>query len=153
MPLYYWTKPVVDGISVSLPYGQVIRSTHTATLNLPSLPLAARAAHLFPTLTGSLLSIGMLITDAGLTAIYTADAVMIQDATGTTVLSGTRSPSTRLWMIDLSPPITESQKEELPYHASAVIHHENDSQLVHFYQATVGAPAISTFIEATARGT
>jgi hypothetical protein len=55
-------------------------------------------------------------------------------------------------MIDLSPPITESQKEELPYHASAVIHHENDSQLVHFYHATVGAPAISTFIEATARG-
>ena len=102
MPMYYWTsKPVVDGISVSLPNGQVIRSTHTATLNLLSLPLATRAAHLFPTLTGSLVSIGML-TDAGLTAIYTADAVMIQDATGTNVLSGTRSPSTRLWMIDLS---------------------------------------------------
>jgi hypothetical protein len=113
--------------------------------------LAARAAHLFPTLTGSLLSIGML-TDAGLTAIYTADAVIIQDATGTTVLSGTRSPSTRLWTIDLPSPITESQKEETPYHASAVIHHENDSLLVHFYHATVGASAISTFIEATARG-
>ena len=93
-----------------------------------------------------------MLTDAGLTAIYTADAVFIQDATGTTVLSGTRSPSTRLWTIDLPSPITESQKEETPYHASAVIYHENDSLLVHFYHATVGAPAISTFIEATARG-
>ena len=57
-------------------------------------------------------------------------------------------------MDDRSPPspITESRTEEPQYHASAVIHHENYSQLVHFYHATVGAPAISTFIEATARG-
>ena len=97
-------------LSASLPNGQqVIQSTHTATLNLPSLPLAARSTHIFPTLTGSLLSISML-TDAGLTAIYTADAVTIQDAAGITVLSGSRSPSKRLWMIDLpappSPPST-----------------------------------------------
>ena len=87
--------PVDKGISVSLPNGQVIKSTHTATLNLPSLPLAARAAHVFPELTGSLLSIGML-TDAGLTAIYTADSVTIQDSAGVKVLSGNRSPSTQL---------------------------------------------------------
>ena len=144
--------PVANGISVSLPNGQVIRSTHTATLNLPSLPLSARAAHIFPSLTGSLLSIGML-TDAGLTAIYTADAVRIQDAVGVTVLAGKRSPSTRLWMIDLpSAPIEVSQDEDLPEHAATVIHHENDSQLVQFYHATLGSPAISTFVDATARG-
>ncbi len=97
-------QPTANGISVSLPNGQqVIQSTHTATLNLPSPPLAARSTHIFPTLTGSLLSISML-TDAGLTAIYTADAVTIQDAAGITVLSGSRSPSIRLWMIDLPAP-------------------------------------------------
>ena len=37
-------QPVDSGISVSLPNGQVITSTHTATLNLPSLPLSARSA-------------------------------------------------------------------------------------------------------------
>ena len=83
-------KPVVNGISVALPNGQIIISTHTATLNLPTLPLSARAAHIFPSLQGSLLSIGML-TDAGLTAIYTSDAVTIQDAMGITVLFGYRS--------------------------------------------------------------
>ena len=88
-------KPVNKGISVSLPNGQVIKSTHTATLNLPSLPMVAHAAHAFPELTGSLLSIGML-TDAGLTAIYTADSVTIQDSAGVKVLSGNRSPSTQL---------------------------------------------------------
>ena len=37
-------------------------------------------------------------------------------------------------------------------YAAAVIHHENDSQLINFYHATLGLPAISTFVEATARG-
>jgi hypothetical protein len=71
---------VVSGISVALPNGQIIIiSTHTATLNLPTLPLSARAAHIFQSLQGSLLCIGML-TDAGLTAIYNSDAVTIHDA-------------------------------------------------------------------------
>ena len=61
-------RPAINGISVALPNGDIITSTHTATLNLPSLPLSARAAHVFPGLTGSLLSIGLL-TDAGLTAV------------------------------------------------------------------------------------
>ena len=69
--------PTNTGIVVSLPNGDLIRSTHTATLNLPSIPMSARAAHIFPGLTGSLLSIGLL-TDAGLTAVYTADAVVIK---------------------------------------------------------------------------
>ena len=144
-------QPVDSGISVSLPNGQVITSTHTATLNLPSLPLSARSAHIFPTLTGSLLSIGML-TDAGLTAVYTADAVRILDSNGSIVLAGWRSPSTRLWMIDLPAPDPGACTEAPPLYASAVIHHENDSQLVKFYHATLGSPAISTFIEAASRG-
>ena len=47
-------------ISVKLPNGKIISSTHTGILNLPALPLAARIAHVFPQLTGSLLSIGQL---------------------------------------------------------------------------------------------
>jgi hypothetical protein len=60
----------VDGMGrgrrKALPDGQVIMSTHTA--------IAACEAHIFSTLQGSLLSIGIL-TNAGLTAIYTSDAV------------------------------------------------------------------------------
>ena len=149
MPPSSWTFNQLTRGYLSLPNGQVIKSTHTATLNLPSLPLAARAAHVFPELTGSLLSIGML-TDAGLTAIYTADSVTIQDSAGVKVLSGTRSPST---MIDLpANPMSVPQAAVPQFHAAAVIHHENDSQLIHYYHATLGSPAIPTFVEATARG-
>jgi hypothetical protein len=94
-----------------------------------------------------------MLTDAGLTVIYTADSVTIQDSAGVTVLSGARSPSTRLWMIDLpAKPVSVPQIAAPPCHAAAVIHHENDSQLINFYHATLGSPAISTFVEATARG-
>ena len=95
-----------------------------------------------------------MLTDAGLTVIYTADSVTIQDSAGVMVLSGARSPSTRLWMIDLpAKPVSVPQIAAPPCHAAAVIHHENDSQLINFYHhATLGSTAISTFVEATARG-
>ena len=81
--------------------------------------MAARAAHIFPALTGSLPSIGTL-TDAGLTATYTDDSVTIQDSAGVTVLSGARSPSTRLWMIDLpTNPVLIPQAAAPQFHAAA----------------------------------
>ena len=52
-------------------------------------------------------------------------------------------------MIDLPSPTTVSLTEESSYYASAVIHHENDSQIVHFDHATLGAPALSIFIKAS----
>ena len=106
--------------------------------------MAARAAHIFPALTGSLLSIGML-TDAGLTAMYTAESVTIQDSEGVTVLSGARSPSTRIWMIDFLPTLFRFHKQ--PHHSFTLPLHENYSQLINFYHATLGSPAISTLLK------
>jgi hypothetical protein len=61
-----------------------------ADLDLPSLPPAARVAHLFPALKGqSLLSVGQLC-DAGCDAHFTATTVTI-DHQGTTVLTGHES--------------------------------------------------------------
>ena len=56
-------------------------------------------------------------------------------------------------MIDLpANPVSVPQAAAPQFHTAAVIHHENDSQLINFYHATLGSPAISTFVEATARG-
>ena len=89
-------RPTIDGISFALPDNQVIISTHTATLNLPTLPMAVHEAQKFSYTKGLSTTIHGMLTDAGLTAIYNADAMSILNATGGTVLSGTRSPSTRL---------------------------------------------------------
>eukprot|EP01034_Spumella_vulgaris_P043049 gene43049-53425_t len=43
-------QPTDSGILVKMPDGSEIRSTHTASLDLPMLPTGAREAHIFPTL-------------------------------------------------------------------------------------------------------
>ena len=138
--------PVTEGLIVELPNGERIVSTHTALLDFPTLPLAARRAHIFPSLTGSLLSIGLL-TDAGLTATYTSQSLVVTDSEGHTVLSGTRSPINRLWMVDMERPCGRA-----PEQCASVIRHENDYELVLFYHAVLGSPATSTFIAAAERG-
>ena len=76
-------------ISVKLPNGKIISSTHTGILNLPALPLAARIAHVFPQLTGSLLSIGQFC-DSGYKAVFDSTSVSINNANGHPMLVGYR---------------------------------------------------------------
>ncbi len=70
---YTDARPVSSGLGVLLPSGASITSTHQATLDLPSLPIAARKCHHFPDLTsGALISIGQLC-DYGCIANFTAN--------------------------------------------------------------------------------
>ena len=62
--------PIEQGISVRLPNGETLQSTHTALLPFPQLPLAARRAHVFPALQNkSLLSICQLC-DSNFTPVF-----------------------------------------------------------------------------------
>ena len=47
-------------LSIQIPDGEIITSTHTVLLSHPDLPLQARKAHLFTGLNKALLSIGAL---------------------------------------------------------------------------------------------
>ena len=53
-------QKAVDPLPIQMQNGEVIKSTHTALLAHPDLPLQARQAYLFPGLTKILLSIGTL---------------------------------------------------------------------------------------------
>jgi hypothetical protein len=90
------------GINVRLPNICIITSTHTALLDLPTLPLAARQAHLFPDLSNSaLLSISQ-ICDHGFEARFNSKTVRIM-RNNTVILQGSRDSSTGLWQICLQP--------------------------------------------------
>eukprot|EP00804_Cyclotella_cryptica_P005045 CCRYP_017574-RA/>CCRYP_017574-RA protein AED:0.36 eAED:0.36 QI:0/0/0/1/1/1/3/0/447 len=83
--------------------GQPLYSTGTATLNLPTIPPATQHGHIVPGLTHNLISIGTLC-DAGCTALFTANALTVTDAAGTTILSGARDTNApRLWKLSLRP--------------------------------------------------
>ena len=89
-------QPANPSITVLLPNGSSIQSSHTATLSLhPNLPPSARLAHIFPTLTsGSLLSIGLLC-DHGCVATFQTDSVTIT-LNDTLLMRGHHAPLTGL---------------------------------------------------------
>eukprot|EP00804_Cyclotella_cryptica_P021962 CCRYP_000901-RA/>CCRYP_000901-RA protein AED:0.35 eAED:0.34 QI:0/0/0/1/1/1/2/0/655 len=66
--------------------GQLLFSTGTATLNLPTIPPDTRHGHIVPGLTHNLISIGTLC-DAGCTAHFTADTLTITDPSDTVILN------------------------------------------------------------------
>jgi hypothetical protein len=95
-------KPTSNGIHVTLPNRQIIRSTHTCELKQPQLPLGAGTAHKFPHLAHPLLSISQLC-DHGCVATFTTTEVRITDKHSPLVMHGLRDPTTNLWTIPLHP--------------------------------------------------
>jgi hypothetical protein len=89
-----------NGIRVKYPDGVIDQATHTATLDIPSLPLQARQVHLFNKLaSGSLLSLGQLC-DTGCTAYFNNKTVYIFYK-GKIIMQRTRAPSTnQLWQLN-----------------------------------------------------
>ena len=94
-------QPAIHPLTVTLPDGRRICSTHTAILDLPQLPIIARHVDVFPEFVGSLLSTGTLC-DSGLTAVYTATSVHFINDEGIIVLIGSRSELSKVWMVDIS---------------------------------------------------
>jgi hypothetical protein len=149
-------RPANPSISVLLPDGSTITSTHTALLNIPLLPPHACESHIFPTLaSGSLISIGKLC-DHGCIATFTSDAVSIT-LNDTQILRGSRSATTGLWQLHLpqaSPHcdlLTPSHTKDTPtphHAANSLIPHQTLADRIAFYHATLFSPSLSTWCKA-----
>jgi hypothetical protein len=74
-------------LEVHLPNVTTIASTHTATFNFPSLPHAARQAHILPGLAQHSLLYAGEICDSGCTVTFTANKVAVTHG-ATTILTG-----------------------------------------------------------------
>jgi hypothetical protein len=76
-------------LEVRLHNGATIASTHNAMLNMPSLPHAARQAHILPVLSqDSLLSVGKMC-DSGCAVTFTATKLTVTND-GSKILTGQR---------------------------------------------------------------
>ena len=140
-----------DTITVRMPNGTHIKSSHIGRLNLPGIPKDALLAYLFAEQHASpLLSLGVL-ADHGMKILLSRNAiVVIAEITGEIVLEGTRNAATRLWEVNLP---TSIQVEPLQQHSSAnIIHNENDQQLMAFYHAVLFSPTMSTMQAAADAG-
>ena len=101
-------QPTNDVIKVRLPDRNVIQSTHTALLDLPTLPLATRTAYIFPELAShSLLSITQLC-DNGCTSTFDNKHVCTKHE-NVVLLRGACHPVTSLYMLPLTQASTTLQ--------------------------------------------
>jgi hypothetical protein len=94
--------PTATPLVVRLPNGDTIASTHTAMLNMPSLPHAAIYAHILPGLAQhSLLSVGQMC-DSGCSVTFTATEVTVTNGESK-ILTGLRDKESSLWRVPLKP--------------------------------------------------
>jgi hypothetical protein len=127
-------------------------STHTATLNIPTLPPAAGKAHIFPSLTsGSLLSIGQLC-DFGCTVNFTNTDMTVYNKEKTKILIGHRDESTGMWRVPLPIPTVIAPPKKLAL-ANGIIKRDTPvSDLCQFLHAACFSPTTRTFIDAIRKG-
>ena len=134
-------------IEVQLPDGSNITSSHSTTIQLhPTLSPEAQHAFVLPDLQHSLLSISQLC-DHGCTAHFTKDNVSIQ-SNNKTIITGHRSPTTKLWHIPIPTPNTNS----LQYINSAFRPNTTIKERIAYYHACCFSPALSTWCTAIDAG-
>lgn len=136
-------------LKISIPDGSTMTSTHSGHLNIPELPPEATRSHIVPEMTThNLLSVGQLC-DAGCKASITSEKieVAIDDKV---ILTGTRSPETTLWHLDL--PSEVEPDTIFPYHANAAVGANTSANMVAFMHAAFISPALSTLEKAFNKG-
>jgi hypothetical protein len=135
-------------LTVRLPNGATMESSHTAELDIPELNAAASKAYFFPGMANhSLLSVGQLC-DEGYIVTFKQDTVTICDSGNSQVLSGPRDDTTGLWRINLRR--TNNHKPD-PI-ANNVYELSNTAALVHYLHKSLFSPTKSAMLQAVKYG-
>jgi hypothetical protein len=94
-------------LTVRLPNGATMESSHTADLDIPKLNAAASKAHVLPGMAHhSLLSVGQLC-DEGYIVKIRQDTGTICNSDNAKLLSGPRDDTTGLWRINVKNYVTQ----------------------------------------------
>jgi hypothetical protein len=88
-------------LTVRLPNGATMDSTHTTALNIQEFNKAASIAHIFPGMANhSLLSVGQLCNE-GYTVTFRNESFIICNSQELQILKGDRDLDTGIWRINL----------------------------------------------------
>lgn len=142
--------PTTHGLPVTLPDSTIITSSHTGSLQIPTLPPQAQKAYIFPELTSSaLLSVGQLC-DSDCTVIFNKNNMLVKNNNGQEILSGNRDLHSGLWKVPLSSTTLSSTSAN---QANGIIKRDTPiSDLCEFLHAALFSPAQSTFEKAFTNG-
>jgi hypothetical protein len=135
-------------LTVRLPNGATMESSHTAELNIPELNVAAFIAHVFPGMDNHyLLSVGQLCNEGYIVTFKNA-SVTICDPQEFQILSGARDLDTRLWRIHLRKDSQQLQKSV----ENNVYEFLYTGALVHYLHKALFSPTKSALLQAVKKG-
>jgi hypothetical protein len=135
-------------LTVRLPNGATMESSHTADLNIPELNAAASKAHVFPGMANHfLLSVGQLCNEGYIVTFKNA-SVTVCNSQEFQILSDPRDLDTGLWRINLR------QDNQHVHHAVAnnVYKLRNTGALVHYLHKALFSPTKSALLQAVKNG-
>jgi hypothetical protein len=135
-------------LTVRLPNGATIESSHTAECDIPELNAATSKAHVFPGMAKhSLLSVGQLC-DEGYIVTFKNASVTVCNSQEFQILSGPRDLDTGLWRINLR------QYNQHVHQAVAnnVYELRNTGALVHYFQKALFSPTKYALLQAVTNG-
>jgi hypothetical protein len=135
-------------LTVRLPNGATMDSSHTAELDIPELNAAASKAHVFPGVANhSILSVGQLC-DEDYIVTFKQASVTICDSDKAPILSGPRDLHTGLWHINL-----KQTNNHIPEPiANNVYELRNTGALVHYLHKALFSPTKSAMLQAVKYG-
>jgi hypothetical protein len=137
-----------DPLTVRLPNGATMESSHTADLDIPELNDAASEAHVFPVMAHhSLLSVGQLCGN-GYIVTFWRDTVTICNSESSKLLNGPRDVNTGLWRINLK----QTNKPIPNPIANDVYELRNTGGLVHYLHKSLFSPTKSAMLQAIKDG-
>jgi hypothetical protein len=135
-------------LTVRLPNGATIESSHTAELDIPKLNAAASKAHFFPGMDNhSLLSVGQLC-DEGYIVTFKHASVTVCNSQKSQILKGPRDLDTGLWRINL-----KQANNHIPDPiANNVYELNNTGALVHYLHKALFSPTKYALLQAVKDG-
>jgi hypothetical protein len=128
-------------LEVRLPNGATIASTHTATLNMPSLPHASRQAHILPGLSQHSLLYVVQMCDSGCAVTFTATKVTVTNG-GSKILTGQRDKESGLWRAPLENNLPLQLGRE--HNAHNVYEHKSIQYTITYLHASCFSPVQDT---------
>ena len=162
--------PTKDPITVTIPDGTKLTSTHTRELDVPNLPKAARTGHILPGMSAYSLVSVVTLCNAGCRVIFDMIGVTVTHR-GRLVMEGRKCTRTGLWMVPISrtatekggrtptiTPINNSTPNEQhgnatwyqdtvhSHFAGNIIQTSSKAELAAYHHQSLGSPPMSTLL-------
>ncbi|KAL7533212.1 hypothetical protein ACHAWF_004382, partial [Thalassiosira exigua] len=143
-------KKAIKPLTIHLPNGDTIQSTHTCLLKRPDLPRAVRVAHIVPGLSHSSLVSVKVLCDAGCEVTYEGDKCNVTYK-NKQIWAGVREPTAGLWVLPLTPNATlgSPTAETLPHETVNNVYQMTSKEaLVRFFHQCLFSPPKQMLLKA-----